>query len=189
MTAPDTDGFDRYRSYLLVLARAGLNPRLRTKLDASDVVQQTLLEAHAAADQFRGQSTAEVAAWLRQILARNLANLGRDFTRAKRDVRREAAPPTDPDASDARLQALAAGISSPSLHADRSEQLIRLAAALQQLPPAQREAVELRYLAALPLAAIAERTGKSAAAVAGLLHRGLARLRELLREDSRHDAT
>jgi RNA polymerase sigma-70 factor (ECF subfamily) len=189
MAAPDADGLERYRSYLLVLARAGLNPRLRTKVDASDVVQQTLLEAHAAAARFEGQSTGEVAAWLRQILARNLANLGRDYTRAKRDVRREDAPAADQDASNDRLQALAAGVSSPSLRAGRAEDLIRLAAALQQLPPAQREAVELRYLASLPLAAIAERSGKSASAVAGLLHRGLARLRELLQEDSRHDAT
>ena len=183
MTAPDPSDLDRYRSYLLVLARAGLDPRLRPKVDASDVVQQTLLEAHAAAERFRGETTAEVAAWLRQILARNLANLGRDYTRARRDVRREAGPPPDPDASEVRLDALlAAGMSSPSLRVDRAEQLLRLAAALQQLPAAQREAVELRYLGGLPLADIAKHASKTAPAVAGLLHRGLARLRELLQE-------
>lgn len=184
MATLEPDALERFRSYLLVLARAGLDPRLRPKVDASDVVQQTLLEAHEAADRFDGRTTAELAAWLRQILTRNLANLGRDFTRARRDVRREAA---NPDESDARLDVLlAAGITSPSLRVDRAEQLVRLAAALQQLPPAQREAVELRYLAGLPLAGIAEQMDRTAPAVAGLLHRGLARLRELLGE---HDSS
>ena len=93
------------------------------------------------------------------------------------------APVGGPDESDVRLDALlAAGLSSPSRKADRAEQLVRLAAALHELPPAQRDAVELRYLAGLPLAAIAAHLDKTAPAVAGLLHRGLARLRELLEE-------
>jgi RNA polymerase sigma-70 factor (ECF subfamily) len=180
---PDPDRLDRFRSYLLVLARAGMDPRLRPKVDPSDVVQQTMVEAHAALARFAGTTSAELAGWLRQILARNLANLARDYTRAKRDVRREAGPPAAADGSDARLDALlAAGLSSPSRHLDKAEQLVRLAAALHQLPDAQREAVELRYLAGLPLGAIAEQMGKTPAAVAGLLHRGLARLRELLQE-------
>jgi RNA polymerase sigma-70 factor (ECF subfamily) len=184
MVGPDgRQNLDRFRSYLLVLARAGLDPRLRPKVDPSDVVQQTLLEAHAALDQLDADTTAELAAWLRQILRRNLANLGRDFTRAKRDVRREVGGANDPDESDVRLVALlAAGSPSPSRVADGAEQLVRLASALHRLPDAQREAVELRYLAGLPLAAIADHLGKSAAAVAGLLHRGLAGLRELLQE-------
>jgi RNA polymerase sigma-70 factor (ECF subfamily) len=180
MATPESAGLDRFRSYLLLLARAGLDPRLKPKVDPSDVVQQTLLEAHAAVDQFRGETTSELAAWLRQIMARNLANLGRDFTRAKRDVRREAKAP-DNSESNARLELLlAAGGSSPSRCVDKAEQLIRLATSLQQLPEAQREAIELRYLTGLPLADIAQHMDRTPPAVAGLLHRGLARLRELL---------
>ena len=77
---------DEYRDYLLLLARSRLDPRLRGRLDPSDVVQQTLLEAHRDAAQFRGQTAAERAAWLRQMLARNLANAARDHTRDRRDV-------------------------------------------------------------------------------------------------------
>ncbi|HEV3082875.1 MAG TPA: sigma factor, partial [Gemmataceae bacterium] len=82
-------GLDRFRSYLLLLAQVRLDPILKGKLDASDVVQQTLLEAHQDLRKFRGQTAEEQAAWLRQILARNLANAIRDLRRQKRDVTRE----------------------------------------------------------------------------------------------------
>src|SRR6516225_8608246 len=86
----DTDrGLERFRSYLLLLARIRLDPMVRAKVGASDVVQQTLFEAHRDGAQFRGRSVGEQAAWLRQILARNLANVVRDLRRDKRDVARE----------------------------------------------------------------------------------------------------
>ena len=98
-----------------MLARGRLDRRLRPKLDASDVVQQTLLEAHRDWAQLRGQGTAIQAAWLRQILARNLANAARDLGRAKRDVARERSLQAALDESASCLeQWLAAEQSSPS---------------------------------------------------------------------------
>src|SRR5262245_61994523 len=78
-----------FRAYLFLLARLQLDPRLKRKLDPADLVQQTLLQALSGLDRFRGRTEAEMAAWLRQILAHNLANATRDLGRAKRDVARE----------------------------------------------------------------------------------------------------
>ena len=80
---------EQFRPYLQLLARLQLSPRLRSKLEPSDIVQQTLLHAHEARAQFRGRTEAEVAAWLRKILARNLAHALRDYGREKRDISRE----------------------------------------------------------------------------------------------------
>ncbi len=182
---PDADGrgLDQFRDYLRLLARLRLDPRLRAKLDPSDVVQQTLLEAHKGQGQFRGRTFAEKAAWLRQILARNLANAVRDLGRDKRDVGRERSLEAAVAESASRLEAwLAAEQSSPSAQAERNEEAARLDAALAALPEAQREVVVLRHCQGRSLAEISRQVGRSPSAVAGLLHRGLERLRAMLEE-------
>jgi RNA polymerase sigma-70 factor (ECF subfamily) len=174
---------EHFRSYLLLLARVRLDPRLRPKLGASDVVQQTLLEAHRDLAQFQGRTVGEQAAWLRQILARNLANAARDLHRDKRDVSREQPLQAALDESASRLEAwLAAEQSSPSQQAERHERAVRLADALAALPENQREAVILRHWHGCSLAEIGERLGCTTAAVTGLLHRGLRRLRKQLHD-------
>src|SRR6476469_3440074 len=81
---------DQHRLYLSVLARVQLDRVLQAKVDASDVVQETFLEAHRDFPQFRGQTAGELVAWLRQILSRNLANQARHYRDTRRrDVRRE----------------------------------------------------------------------------------------------------
>ena len=182
---PDEAGrlLEPFRPYLRLLARLHLAPQLRGKLDPSDVVQQTLLQAYQALDQFRGHSEAEWAAWLRQILVRNLAQAVRDFGRAKRDLAREQSLQAAVDASSARLEAwLAADQSSPSQRAEQAEQTLRVAEALEQLPEAQCEALVLQHWQGLSLAEIGTHLGRSPEAVAGLIKRGLKQLRHLLQE-------
>jgi RNA polymerase sigma-70 factor (ECF subfamily) len=166
---------------LQYLARQHAAADLRGKLDPSGVVQQTLLEAHAAADLLGTLDSHQQLGWLRTALARNLADEAKRLRTDKRDARRER--PIDVDASASRLEAwLAAQQSSPSQQADRAEQLLRLADALSALPDAQREAVERHYLRGEPVSVVAAAMGKTPAALAGLLKRGLRHLRETLRE-------
>jgi RNA polymerase sigma-70 factor (ECF subfamily) len=179
------EALERFREYLCLLTRMRLHPQLQGKLDASDVVQQTLLEAFQARTQFRGQTDGEYAAWLRQILARNLSNALRDLGRAKRDVKRERSLDAVLDESSAKLeQWIAAEQSTPSQQAERNEQVLRLAEALATLPEDQRTVLELRHLQGWSLAEIARQTNRTPPAVAGLLHRGLKGLRERLRNQT-----
>jgi RNA polymerase sigma-70 factor (ECF subfamily) len=173
---------ERFREYLRLLARLQLGPRLQGKFDPSDVVQQTLLEAFAKRDQFRGGET-ERAAWLRQILAHNLADALRGFGQDKRDARRERSLDAAIQESSARLAAwLAVEQSSPSQGAQRHEEAVRLAEALAELPEDNREALVLHYREGLPLVAVGGQMGRTTGSVAGLLKRGLKQLRELLHE-------
>ncbi|HEV3262333.1 MAG TPA: sigma-70 family RNA polymerase sigma factor, partial [Gemmataceae bacterium] len=113
----------------------------------------------------------------------NLANAVRDLERAKRDVRREQSLEAAIEESSARLEAwLVADQLSPSGHAERNERLLRLAEALDQLPTDQQEAVVLHHLQQQSLSEVARHFGRSPAAVAGLLHRGLKKLQELLQD-------
>jgi RNA polymerase sigma-70 factor (ECF subfamily) len=164
-----------------VLAGLELDPRLRGKVDPSDLVQQALLRAHQARDQFRGQTQAEQAGWLRQILARTLADALRDHTREKRDVARERSLEAALDQSSVRLGAwVAAAGASPSELVERGEEVLRVADALAELPGPQREALLLRYYHGMAVADIGRELGRTRAGVASLLRRGLTHLRERL---------
>jgi RNA polymerase sigma-70 factor (ECF subfamily) len=178
---PPALALERFRGYLLLLAQLRWDARLQGQFDPSDLVQQTLLEAHQKQSQFKGTSEAELAGWLRQILAHKLADACRGLGRAKRDVMLERSLETLLGESSSRLQAwLAAEQPSPSNQAAQSEELTRLADSLAQLPAPQREAVTLHHLQGLTLAELAQRMERSEASVAGLLRRGLEKLRELM---------
>jgi RNA polymerase sigma-70 factor, ECF subfamily len=176
---------DRFRSYLLLLARVQVGDRARARLDASDLVQQTLLEAHRKRTQFRGATAAELAGWLRRLLACEIADARRGLDRARRDIRRERAIEELLAEVSSRLEAgLAAPDSSPGDRADRNEQALQLADALLRLPEDQRRAVELKHLRGCTVAEIAGLLGRTETAVGGLLRRGMTRLRELLRSSA-----
>jgi len=186
--APQTDSPilapERFRAYLRMLAELQLGHGVEAKIDPSDIVQQSLLDAHRDRGHFRGRTEAEMAAWLRQILACNLADAARLLGRGKRDTARERSLEAALDASSARLEAwLAAEQSSPSERAERNEAIVRLVDALAQLPEANRQALVLRHCQGLSLAEISARLGRTPPAVAGLLKRGLAELRTLLPDE------
>ncbi len=175
---------EAYTEYLRLLARLQLAPQLRAKLNPSDVVQQTVLQAHTHRDQFRGRTEDEWVGWLRTILTNVLTTALRAYGRKARDVGREWSIDANLEASASRIeQWLAAEQSSPSQRASRHEQLVRLATALSQLPTDQREAVELHHLGGYTVAEVGEFMGRTRAAAMGLIFRGLQHLRELLGEE------
>jgi RNA polymerase sigma-70 factor (ECF subfamily) len=175
---------ERYRQYLALLARLQIDRRLLGKVDLSGIVQVTLLEAYRALPQVQTKSQAELAAWLRRILANNLADEIRRFSTEKRDVARERSLEAALDESSSRIEAwLAVEESSPSRKAVRHEDALRVAEALAGLPDTQREALELEHWHGWTVAQIAEHMGKSRAAVAGLIKRGLQQLRRTMRDE------
>ena len=172
---------EAYRDYLRLLARLQLGTRYQAKMDASDVVQHALMQAHEKREQFRGATEAERLGWLRAILANALAAAVRHFDAGMRDLARERSLEAELGLSSSRMECLvAADHTSPSEGAVRSEELVRLAHALARLPEDQRRVVEWHHLKGLPIAETAQRMGRTRAAVVGLLFRGLKRLRELL---------
>jgi RNA polymerase sigma-70 factor (ECF subfamily) len=163
------------------LARVQLEPRLRAKLDASDIVQDALLQAHEHREQFRGRTEAELAGWLRAILANTLTAAARRYAADARDLGRERSLQDSLARSSARIEGwLAADQSSPSERVMRVEELFRLASALEQLPPDQREVIELHHLKGWPITEVAEAMQRTKPAVMGLLFRGQKKLRQLL---------
>lgn len=174
------EALEPFRRYLEVLARIHLDARLRGKLDPADLVQQTLLRACVALPDM-GYAPEHLAAWLRRILARTLADTVKHYHRDRRDVDLEQAFEADLDRSSSGLAGwLAADHTSPSEAAQRSEELLLLANALADLPEPMREVVLMKHCRGKTLQEIANHIGRSVPAVASLLRRGLEMLRKRL---------
>ncbi len=179
------------RSYLAVAARAQVETWLRVKVDASDVVQQTLLEAHQGFPKFQGSSEGEWLAWLRRILTNNLADMVRRYrTAAKRNVAREVSLQATRPLDDSRPAfEPQAHQSSPSQQLLQRENLLLVTAAMEQLSADHREVIFLRNLMRLPFDEVARRMGRSRPAVQMLWMRAIRKLQQLLRDaEDEHDS-
>src|SRR5262249_37174247 len=145
------------------LARVQLGRRLQGKVDPSDLVQEAFLEAHRDFRQFSGQTQAELLAWLRRVLATSLADQVRRYRGTqRRDPRLERRLAAEIDQSSQGLErGLLAADSSPSARAERREEAVRLAEALEHLPADYRDVLLLRHFQGLTFPAIAQRLHKS----------------------------
>jgi len=177
---------ESHREYLTLLAKVQLGRRLRGKVEPADIVQEAFLEAHRDLQGFRGTTAGEFGAWLRQILARNLANvLRRYYGTLARDPRLERELNAELDrSSDALAQMPAASMTSPSQQAAHREDAVRLANLLHQLPRDYRDVLVCRYLEGMTFPQIADRMDRSVDAVEKLWVRALARLRRTMRSDT-----
>lgn len=173
----------RYEAWLRILARCEIDSRFAGKFDASDAVQNTLLEAWKGWDQFRGSEEPQRLAWLRKILAFQLAHLARQYAGTQmRDVTREVVLEHSLGESSRRLESLLiADDLSPSQQAVANERSLRLSAALQLLPADYRQVITLRNIENLSHDEVAARMNRNSGAVRMLWMRALAALRDATR--------
>jgi RNA polymerase sigma-70 factor (ECF subfamily) len=169
--------FDAYRSYLLMLARAQMGRHLQGKCDPSDLVQQTLMEAHRDFPGFTGTQENELLAWLRRILAHNLYNETRRFNAQQREAAREVSLEQVQHGLERSSLALGRGLAdrmpSPSQLAVQREAAVRLADALSRLPDDYQTVLLLRVFEELSAEEVAQRMERSAGAVRMLQMRAL----------------
>ena len=185
--SPQPPELNSFRHYLNVLARGQIPISMQARLDASDIVQETLLEAHRKIDQYRGSSEPrQLAVWLRQLLSCNLIDALRSQRREGRDVSREQAIPQSLDESAMGLeQLLIANDSTPSEIVHKRFRALEVANAIEELPEHQRDAIVSRYFHKATLDQIAVQMQKTKPAIAGLLKRGLESLRTRIGEDGK----
>jgi RNA polymerase sigma-70 factor (ECF subfamily) len=174
-----------HRDYLRLLAQFEIGRRLQSKVDASDLVQETMLEAHRHFGDFRGESEGEFVAWLRQILAGAVMGLLRRYLGTqRRDVRLEQELRESLDRSSLLLaRGFMDGLSSPSQQAVRHEQGVLLANAMAKLSDDYRRVLILRHFEGLSFPEISKRIDRSLDSVQKLWVRGLARLKQELKAD------
>lgn len=185
MGNPDALGrlLSAYMNYLKLLAQSQIDERLRRRVGASDIVQETLLEAHRDFLHFAGKSPGEFGGWLRRILLNNLKRaIECHLLTAKRDMRRELSMEDlnrSMDKSVARLEAfLADPGQSPGSDAQHHEFLLKLSDCIAVLPLEYREVIVLRHIQGMPFKDIAAKLGKTSGAVRMIWLRAIEKLRE-----------
>jgi RNA polymerase sigma-70 factor (ECF subfamily) len=167
------------RGYLLLIAQQELEPALQAKGGASDLVQQTFLEAQRDFVRFHGTTHEELLAWMRRLLLNNLANFRRDFRRAKRRVTREVALPGG-DSGSRPIDGLPGGTPTPSVEVMRDEERQALDRAMERLPEDYRRIIQLRYREERSFEEIAALMQRSPNAVRKLWARAIKRLQHEL---------
>lgn len=180
--------FEKCRSYVAIVARTRLESWLRAKADASDLVQQTLLEAHRGMDRFRGSTEAEWLAWLRQIVTHNAADLVRRNRATGGRAGRREIPLDLPGFDDSRRMVREPSDpgESPSELVLRREREIEVANAVARLPQDYQDVIQFRNLQRLSFNEVAERMGRSRPATQMLWMRALRKLEEELNDRSRN---
>jgi RNA polymerase sigma-70 factor (ECF subfamily) len=173
-----------------MVVRTGLGPRLRERVELSDVVQEALVEVVRQFPQFTGQNEAALVGWLRRLVSQKLADLGRYHSRAKRAAAGTSMPldaPYEPhgagragEGNGRLLDMLALSQTSPSQAASRRELTVLLADALAALPDPEADILWLRHAENLSFEAIGDRMGLSRKAIRGVWARGLKHLKRLL---------
>lgn len=167
-----------YREYLLHIAAKELGGDLRAKIGASDLVQDALVNFKTTIAQLRGDSDADLRAYLRQVLLNRVANAGRRFRQAgKRDIAHEVS--LDEEAGYAAVGRFVDRAPTPRTNAVANEESTRLRAAVSRLPEDYRAVIELRDIEGKPWEEVGAALGRSADAARQLWYRAIEELRQV----------
>ncbi|QEG01190.1 ECF RNA polymerase sigma-E factor [Stieleria maiorica] len=177
--------FGMYQNYIKLLAASQVRSRLRVRASASDIAQETFLNAHRGFENFRGTTGGEFVAWLRSILTRRIQYLVQQHVQSQvRDVRKEVsieAIGKSVDQSSIRLETvLQAGSPSPSARLQRQDRSVHVANALAELADDYREVLMLRSVEGLGFKEVAARMQRSHGATRMLWLRAIEALRDRL---------
>ncbi len=162
------------------MVRLQLKDPLTNRVDASDIVQETMIRAHETIDQWRGENDAQLAQWLRTILERKIHDLHQFHSRDKRDVKREVRAQEATTTPSLDANSFRSELPSPSNEFLQSELAHIVAEALSKLSEEQQEAFILNRLQGISIENVAQRMGKTLPAIAGLLRRATESLAEAI---------
>lgn len=167
--------WQQLRAYLLIFTDQRLDEGLKGKLDASDVVQQSLLEAHRDFGEFRGESESELKSWISRLVVHNLSDAGRRFRQSQqRDVAKEVTLSAEAEQTAAKKESSASSIVR---RREIDDELLR---AVAELPERSQQIVELRHRLGLSHAEIGRELGMTEAATRKLWSRIVEELQERL---------
>lgn len=169
---------NQFRPYLLQIANEEMDPKLKSKVGGSDVVQQSLMEAGQSFGDFQGHTTTAVSAWLRRILINNVANVRRHYHFEKRNVQREVHL-VGADSRSNDMRTLPADCASPSGELRRQEEMRQMELALTLLSEDHRRVIQLRNYHKKSFIQIGEEIGKTADAARKLWGRGIEALQQI----------
>lgn len=170
---------DRHRLYLRRLIEVRLDPRIRARVDPSDVVQEAQLEASRRLDGYLKEPALPFRLWLRQIAYDRLLMLRRHHVSAARRTVKRDLPLPDRSSLMLAQQLLAAG-STPSQQAIKREFVRRVREAVSQLPEGDREVLALRNLEGLSNQEAAQLLHMDPATASRRYGRAVIRLRQIL---------
>jgi RNA polymerase sigma-70 factor, ECF subfamily len=175
---------DTYRARLRRMVALRLHPRLRGRVDPSDVIQEALVEASRRLAEYRNDPAVSFYIWLRflvgqQVLIQHRRHLGAAARDAGREVSLDRGPM--PEAStDMPAEQLLAKLTTPSQFALRAERKVRLQEALDAMNPTDREIVILRNYEQLTNGEAAQALGLDKSATSKRYVRALIHLKEIL---------
>jgi RNA polymerase sigma-70 factor (ECF subfamily) len=178
----------RHRSKLVDFVDAHLDPLLRTRLDASDVVQEAQMEANRRLPDFLSRRPMPFRLWLRKTAYERMLMLRRQHVQAaRRSVRREVQLP---DRSSLVLaQNLVDPGGAPNLRMDQQERARRMCEALTRLAESDREVLLMRHYQELSYEEIGCILDLEPAAARKRAGRALVRLHKILVEMNEKDET